>query len=141
MNSNPQGPTADTGFLFWSPAQRASIYLYTNEVAALNLLTSDLLSVSWDSRNSTNNSALSTYMRLAFLVNGEWYIADLGEPHSAGSGGSAVWETNTVAPLSSTYRLFDDHNANEPTTALPRNNDNSPALQPLPIGTVDAVGL
>jgi hypothetical protein len=141
INSNPQGLTTDTGFLFWSPNQRAGIYLYTGEVAGLSLSTADLLSVNWDSRNSTNNLNSSTHMRLAFLVGGQWYISSVGEPHSSGSGSAATWETNTLSPLSLSYQLFDDHSGLEPITALPRNNDNLPGLQPLPSGTLEAVGL
>lgn len=141
VNSNPQGPTVDTGFLFWSPNQRAGIYLYTGEVAGLGVSTSDLLSVSWDSRNSSDNTDSRTNMRLVFLVAGQWYVSSFAEPHSNGSGASAAWETNTLSTVGLTYQLYDDHNGAEPVTALPRNNDNSPGLQSLPVGTLEAVGL
>jgi hypothetical protein len=141
VNSNPQGSTADTGFLFFSPSQRAGIFMYTGEVASLNLSTADLRDVIWESRNSSANLDPRTNMRLAFLVGGQWFISSLSEQHSTGSGSSADWEINFISTVGMTYQLFNDNNSGEPATALPRNNDNSPALQPLPVGTVDAVGL
>jgi hypothetical protein len=141
VGSNPQGSTTDTGFFFWSPSQRAGIFMYTGEVAALNLSTSSLTEVRWDSRNSSDNSASSTNMRLAFLVGGQWFISSAGEPHSNGSGNTATWETNSLAPLSLTYQLFNDNNTNETPGSLPRNNDNLPAVQALPDGVIQAAGL
>jgi hypothetical protein len=74
-------------------------------------------------------------------VGGQWFISSAGEPHSNGSGNTATWETNSLAPLSLTYQLFNDNNTNETPGSLPRNNDNLPAVQALPDGVIQAAGL
>jgi hypothetical protein len=140
INSNPQGAIDDTGFLFWSPANRAGIYLYTNEIAALNLDSSAITTVSWDSRNSSDNLNTGTRMRVAVRIGGDWYISDGAEPHSSGSGAAATWETNSMTLASQTFALFDDHNSGESLTSLPRNNDGDSG-RALPGGAVEAIGL
>lgn len=136
VNSNPVGPVAETGFYFWSPTNRAGIYLYTGEIAALSLNTNKLTDVSWDSRNGGAVDSNSR-MRLALLVGSDWYISDQGNNHTLGS---ATWQSNTLSLSSLTFGLFNDHSVTEPANALPRNNDGSTGLS-LPAGTLNAIGL
>lgn len=142
INSNPVGPTDQTGFLFWSPVQRAGIYLYTNEFPGLN--TTDLRTITFESRNNTiydpvNNPTDTerARMRLALLVGDEWYISDQGVYHTAGPN---VWQQQLFDISTLTFGLFNDHNGLETPTSLPRNNDGSTGLS-LPAGTVNAFGL
>jgi hypothetical protein len=147
--SNPVGPIADTGFFFWSPASRAGIYLYTFEIPSLS--SAALRQVSWDSRNNTAYAPLTqpgltqaqidaiidSYMHLAINVDGNWFISDLGVPHTTGN---SVWESHVLDVTTLTFGLFDDHNSGESSTSLPRNLDGSSGLA-LPAGTVQAIGL
>ena len=149
VNSNPVGPTADTGFAFYSPDQGAGVYNYTQEYS----IQSDMLrQVKWESRNDTgtDNPIMSNGevneelmakadMHLVFRVDGSWYVSDEGFQHQ---GDNDAWSQNSVKPQDETYGLFDDFKDSN-TDLLPRRT-NVPALQSglsLPSGTIDTFGI
>ncbi|MEQ8848188.1 hypothetical protein [Botrimarina sp.] len=143
INSNPVGPTADTGFAFFSPDQRAGVYIYTNEYS---FQSSDLNKVIWESRNNTGTAtqprpdiADFTDMHLVFRVDGEFYVSDTGVLHV---GDRNAWTMNMLDPSTLTFGLFDTYIGGD-TTTLPRRTTTagSESGLALPDGTVDLFGL
>lgn len=148
VGSNPVGPTADTGFLFYSPSARAGIYLYTTEIGGVSA--DALQTVSWESRNSTfydanwqnltgdaRDKVTDSFMHLAIRINGEWYVSDAANAHTLGS---STWQSQSIGVRSTLWTRFDDYNMGE--SGLPRNLTGAEDLNLLlPSGTVDAIGL
>ena len=89
VNSNPQGPGvgSDTGGAFYSPAQRAGIYIFTSEYA---FLSSVLTKVRLEAMNSAcgtsgnvndcpGDTVDQSLMRLALRIDDVWYISEAGQ--------------------------------------------------------------
>jgi hypothetical protein len=150
VNSKPVGSTTNTGFLFYSPDQRAGVYNYTQEYS---LRSDDLRKVKWDSRNNTgtdnpikNNDGsvneelmAKADMHLVFQVDSSWYVSDQGFQHQ---GDNSAWTNNKVDVSGLTYGLFDRFK-DENTDLLPRRTSTA-ALQSglnLPSGTIDTFGI
>jgi hypothetical protein len=89
---NPQGSGvgSDTGGCYYSPAEGAGIYIFTDE---FSFHACSLCIVQWNSRNSGCNPGGNTCsaddaerskMRLALRMGDTWYISDEGIEHTAG---------------------------------------------------------
>ncbi len=143
VNSNPVGSILDTGFAFYSPDQRAGVYIYTQEYSFNSSLLDQVI---WDSRNNTGTRtnpsqqvADFTDMHLVLRVGGDFYVSDQAFLHQ---GNNSAWTTNTADLGALTFGLFDTY-INNDTTTLPRRTSNVAQQSglSLPTGTVDLFGL
>ncbi len=163
INSNPQGPlTPNTTGAFYSPVQRAGIYIFTSEYAFYSQVLSE---VRLQARNSacgtsgnTNSCTLEqidqSLMRPAFRINKVWYIADQGQNIQTAAPSPGSWNQYEFNLAGMTFKTASQYSATpEPVcngddayecsvdqfNCLPR-QDGTSGL-PLPQGVVDAFGI
>ncbi|MEM6654724.1 MAG: PEP-CTERM sorting domain-containing protein [Planctomycetota bacterium] len=150
INSNPQGPLSPpTSFAFFSETVTSNAYLYTTEI---ELPSSSLAAVTWDSRNSfnveDNAPAGSGWFDQGTVMGGDthiavriddgvsnvWYVSAEGFLHQGGN----VWLSNEVAIEPLNWVVFN----NGPTdgSTLPGVSAGFVTVPDLPAGTIDAIG-
>lgn len=149
--SNPIGSVPPSSFAFFSETTTSNAFFYSTEIAGLNLLSDDLISVSWDSndvRNVNTSTTAGTWFQqgtidgddthLAFRIDtgatNHWYVSQQGTLHPGANG---VWANNVVTLAGLSWVVFSNGPADGST--LP-GGDFLTVLASLPSGTVDAAG-
>ncbi len=151
INSNPQGVFPPSGRIFYSPNQRAGIYIFTDEY---RFQSATLRRVSVDSSNSTCDSEANcpqgnfdalgdSLMRPAFRIGDTWYIAVEGK--NVTRTDPTDWQTSTFEINTLTFLVADVYNPGEcqstDTNCLPRLRDPQETVASLPPGEVTAFGI
>jgi hypothetical protein len=96
VNSNPEGP--EDGSAFWGRDDvTKGLLIYTDEV---NVDISEVSAVVWRQRIDRQVKVFANYQpRVAFLINGIWYISDRIAPQIV----RGIWERKQIVPFNTTY--------------------------------------